>query len=256
MKIGIILVFLLVGITACSNRDQSYYESNLEAAKEKIGECRKLATLAFVSGDYKKVADVKKDKECIAANDAIDSVIKAKRQLAKKKSKEEYDAKRKKDDAAYVKFKLEFNKMELKELHDNIEVDCHYKTSRPRRCSAANHILDEKIKLAAPGLADKHDGEELKTQRNKSCEKQSPDRSNCKLLTKSYEIKYRAQVQTYLENKDQFKAAYNKCVAEYMKLKRSEGWRAAAKHIEEFECHTVEYVAKNKKIFGFNKPIE
>jgi len=257
MDVKVVSILLLTSLAACSDRDQAYYENNMDKAREKKSECAAAFMQALSKGNIEKARSSSQDKECKSAEGAIAEFQKIRQQLARKKSQEN----RKKADADYTKqlskHKQAFEKTDLKTIYAFNQEICMKSESHDvtAKCKAAKESIRSKSMLEASILADKLSGDELIDKENKNCFGAEYNKLYCGIFGSAEAIKSSKQIEFYLNNRNEYKSTFNKCQAEWTRLEAS-SWKAASDYARSFECGAVLNAARTLDVHNFHKPID
>ncbi|MBM7072436.1 hypothetical protein JQC92_10385 [Shewanella sp. 202IG2-18] len=254
----------------------------------KAEECEKGMIAALKAEDSSKLQKISEDSECKFASEVHEvqkeKIAKVKRDIERKKRKEEYEKQRKEREALYAKqkmereaelarrkqeeadkqkaFEAEYQKnvtqltaMSYPDFYKSLKA-CGYRMSSAQ-CKAAHKLKDTKRKAEIVNLIKKYPEEKLKDFRSSKCKGIELDREYCNLATKAKRKQDQDKVEFYVNNKADFAKDFNECHKIYIKLTKAKYGEEAPyrKALQKFQCRVARDAAMKYKIWNFKKPI-
>ncbi|MBY6224336.1 hypothetical protein [Ferrimonas balearica] len=255
LKVSCASFALLLGLSACSERDLLYYQSNLDEAKMKVEECKETILDSISSKDKESLKSAFEDPECKAAATAYDDYRKQRAKAEREKREEEERLVYERDFSKYIS---EFKAMSFSDFY-MIAKGCNtfsenYK--RSAKCKAFDEVEESKVEENVNALIEKYPGESLIEFRKGKCKGTGYDKGECFISREAVKQQRNSMVQNYLDNREALKSTFNACQKEYSRLRKSKKFAEANRHEESFECDMVLEAAKQLKVFSFSKPIE
>ncbi len=250
--IGLATVVLLSG---CGKKDYAFYKENIGEAEVRLKLCEQAAIDAVKTLNQDKLDELRKDEECLAADQAKKD---HKKELAEQRAAErrEIAAERKKQfDTAVENLLVKFEALELKEL-ESLHTTCKsYNRDQRPECFAKDTIVKRKIEALKQSLSDQYQGEALETYSAKMCAGIDYDKNQCDLTKDLLKEQRASAISAYLDNRDSLKSDFNDCQSHYQGLLDKKKRREASDYLNTWKCSTVGDAAKRIKIRNFRDPI-
>ncbi|MDG6882162.1 Uncharacterised protein [Phocoenobacter uteri] len=195
-------------LTGCSEKDKAYYLSHIDDAKTKFKQCEKRMFEAMSSRDQEKFEAVGKDKECVAAEQALREDRKIQ---AEKKRLEEEALQKAEVSKARKQLDKKFANLDWKETaYQYVNSDCAKKffiAPNNYECRAFKEIYDEKAEQGKQELL-KNSLEQLVTSKKAYCSKDQRRYSACDIWKSA--VKEQSKVEFSALDFDQLHRQSNK----------------------------------------------
>ncbi|MDP8052729.1 hypothetical protein QJU23_09930 [Pasteurella atlantica] len=228
-----ILLFCLSALllTGCSEKDKAYYLSHIDNAKSKLKQCEKQMFEAMSSKDKEKFEAIRKDKECIAA----DQAIRENRKIQIEKARLEKEALEKSEiSKARKKLNEKFAKLDWKEIaYQYVNSDCAKKlfiSSNDYLCRAFKALYDEKAEQGKTALL-KNSLEQLFELKKTYCAKDQRRYSTCDIWKSAV--------------KEQSATEFSKLDFEQLDRQKNKYCEYGSKYYD--ACSTLQDVAREKE---------
>ena len=254
------IVVLTTSLFACSDNDLSYYQSNLDEAKNKVQECDTLFKEAIIAQDVDELETLSEDLECKAARQARSEYSRELAQMKKKKLREEQQKQLELDKqkfiAEYKRYKSELTNMKF-ELFYGIQKECNrsFYSDPSAKCKAFKELQETKWDAEISILIEKYGGDKLVKFNKEWCGGLKYNQAYCEISHDAVEKQRKDKIEYFLVNRNILKTVFNKCQSKYIKLRKSIGLAAARQYIQTFQCSTVSAAAGKLKVYGFSNPI-
>ncbi|MUJ27917.1 hypothetical protein GNP73_07985 [Aliivibrio fischeri] len=248
---------VIIGLTACSERDFTYYQANIDKAQEKIAECEIEMKKAFMDGDAVRLQKTAEDVECKAATNAYNEYERKVAQLERDKREEEQRKQRELDEAQFAKdlekYTNQLTNMSFEEFY-KFDRNCSF--SRTAQCKAFKNLKEARTADELSRLITQYPKEQLEAYSQKQCKGIEYDKNRCSLSRDAVYKQKKDQVNYYLDNRNALVSMFNTCQAKYAKFRKAQKFTDAQKSVDTFDCRMVANAASKLNVYSFAKPIK
>lgn len=231
MKKQLCLVLgLVLGLTACSEKDEAYYLAHIDEAEAKMAQCEKDAVSAINAKDKDTLEKIMaKGSECNLANSAIQE----------HKRQEREKEKQAKIEKAAAQIKQQYGEQSWQEFAKTLSnSECANRWDRNAECEAMKALYEEKTEPVVAQLS-QQSLQDLLGQEAQYCKQDKRRYSACDVWKKGVEVRAKQDFEAMSLEELSALTVYSE---DYKRTQPREAWREVFKEKEEAY---VEQLVKN-----------
>jgi len=256
----IIVIGALLSISACSERNQAYYEANIDEAELKVKDCEAAMKAAFLAQDEEQLESVTKDPECKFAikvfGEHKKNLANIKREIEAKELEKEKEQQEKIFKQQYTEQLVALKKLPYSE-YVSLSKECRpqFMSKGTAKCSAYKELKQERETTEITALKEKYIDGKLEAHRDKSCAGIQYDQVVCQLSRVAAQQQKKEKIDYYIANRDQLKIQFNLCHKKYNSLVKLRKYNEARASVTTYQCSIVGNAAAKLKVHSFKNPI-